>query len=290
MFNQSALKLLAAVVISFALSAPAAAQTTVGGLASAPDPLAAIEARQQALFEKIAPSVIYISQGNSLGSGFFVSDDGLALTNAHVVGKAKEVDVVLRDGRHAKAKVLELAGDNIDLALIQVPLKSTVPLPLAGFSNLRIGSWVASVGHSAGGIWTYSTGMVSNIYPSEMDEPVFQTQIPINPGASGGPVFNRHGQVVGVVTSGMSSANSINFAIRSDTAVRMFEKLSAHCDCLTITAPAGIPVFVNNQMVGKGPRIVLPVEAGTFEIFAVIQGKMNKKKITFPATRSIALE
>src|SRR5690554_3247558 len=132
----SALKLLAVGLFVFAFSSPVMAQTlTVGSAPAAVDPLAAIEARQQALFEKIAPSVIYISQGKSLGSGFFVSNDGLALTNAHVVGKAKEVDVVLRDGRHAKAKVLALAGDNIDLALIQVPLKSTMPLSLAGFSN-----------------------------------------------------------------------------------------------------------------------------------------------------------
>ncbi len=260
------------------------------GFAQDNDPLLAAERHQQGLFERIAPSVIFIAQGGSMGSGFFVNNEGLALTNAHVVGKSKEVQVVLRDGKKFKAKVLRVAKNDVDLALIQVPIKNSIPVELGGFVDLKVGSWVASVGHSSGGIWTFTTGMISNIYPSEKNEPVFQTQIPVNPGASGGPVFDRKGRVIGVITAGLLQANSINFAIRTDAAIQHFDELQSFCECLIVQAPAGVPIFVNQQMVGKGPKVVLPVEAGSFEVFAVIKGKMTKKTVAFPQTRAVTLE
>ncbi len=254
------------------------------------DPIWAMESQQRVLYEKIAPAVVFISQGASMGSGFFVTEDGLAVTNAHVVGRAEEVQVVLRDGRRFTAKVVERAGDDIDLALIQVPVRPTHSVEIGGFSDLRVGSWVASVSHSAGGIWTFSVGMVSNIYPSELNTPIFQTQIPLNPGASGGPVFDRRGRVVGVLTSGVTNANAINFAIRTDAAFRLFPRLAESGPCLVITAPVGVPVFVNDRMAGKGPRVIIPAESGDYEVFAVIKGEMKRKTVSFPETREITFD
>jgi S1-C subfamily serine protease len=254
------------------------------------DPLAAVEAYQQQLFEEIAPSVIFISQGDGLGSGFFVNRTGLALTNKHVVGDAKSVKVVLHDGRSASAKVVERAEGKTDLALIQVDVKSVAPLALTGFDELRVGSWVGSVGHGVGGVWTFTTGMVSNIYPSEKSRSIFQTQIPLNPGASGGPVFDRKGRVVGVVTAGIVDSNSVNFAIRSDVALGSLKKLADQCRCLTVTAPEGVPIFVNGDMVGKGPEVIVQVSDGEHEVFAVVKGKMNKKKVRFPESKEISLK
>lgn len=253
------------------------------------DPLAAVEAYEQGLFQQVAQSVIFISSGGGFGSGFFVTDDGLALTNKHVVGDAEEVRVVLQNGRRYDARVIERAEGTIDLALIHVPLESAEPLRLTGFEDLRVGSWVGSVGHGAGGIWTFTKGMVSNIYPAEESRPIFQTQIPLNPGASGGPVFDRRGRVVGVVTSGLSDTNSVNFAIRSDVALSSLEELAEQCHCLTINAPDGVPVFVNGTMVGTGPELVVQISDGEHEIFAVINGEMNKKTVAFPATREMSL-
>lgn len=254
------------------------------------DPLAAVEAYQKKLFEKVAPSVIFISQGNSIGSGFFVDAGGLALTNKHVVGKATSVKVVLQDGRKLTAKVVERAEGETDLALVKVPVKASKALSLTGFDDLRVGSWVGSVGHGVGGVWTFTKGMVSNIYPSEKSRPIFQTQIPLNPGASGGPVFDRKGRVVGVVTSGITDSNSVNFAIRSDVALGSLDGLSEQCNCLTVSAPQGVPVFVNGKMMGKGPKVRVQLSAGKHEVFAVIKGKMKKRKVSFPKTKEVALE
>lgn len=282
--NSKSIRLLVALVLVLFASTASAQEGE-----SDTDPLAAVEAYQQKLFEKVAPSVIFISQGNSIGSGFFVDADGLALTNKHVVGEAKSVKVVLQDGRKLTAKVVERAQGETDLALVKVPVKSSKALSLTGFDDLRVGSWVGSVGHGVGGVWTFTKGMVSNIYPSEKSRPIFQTQIPLNPGASGGPVFDRKGRVVGVVTAGITDSNSVNFAIRSDVALGSLDGLSEQCNCLVVSAPEGVPVFVNGKMMGKGPQVRVQVSDGEHEVFAVIKGKMKKKKVAFPKTKEVSL-
>lgn len=255
---------------------------------SSADPLVAIERRQQDLFDRIAPSVVFISRGDSFGSGFFVAP-GQILTNAHVVGKNDRVKVILHDGRTVDGLVLELGKDDLDLALVEVPISEVRPLPLAS-SSLRIGGWVASVNHGYGGIWTFTTGMVSNIYPSN-DRPVFQTQIPLNPGSSGGPVFDHQGRVLGVVTAGIEEAQGINFAIRSDVAFEALPRLAASDpDRLTIHAPAGATVLVNGKMAGKGPRVLVRVSPGTHRIQAVIADRMVERRVVWPEVATVRLE
>lgn len=253
------------------------------------DPLAALEARQQALFDRIAPSVVYVNRGDAFGSGFFVAD-GQVLTNAHVVGEKDRVQVVLHDGRRVEGTVLERGKDGLDLALVEVPVHGVRALPL-GSAGLRIGGWVASVGHGYGGVWTFTTGMVSNIYPLDGDRPVFQTQIPLNPGASGGPVFDREGRVVGVVTAGIEEAQGINFAIRADVAFDALARIAAPApDRLVVLAPAGATVLVDGRLAGKGPRVLVRVADGAHRVQAVVGGAMREKRIVWPAERTATLE
>lgn len=254
------------------------------------DPLAAIERHQHQLFERLAPGVVFISRGDAFGSGFFVSADGLILTNNHVVGPRKVVDVVMHDGRKLKGEVLERA-DKIDLALVKVPVTRSPLLSLGSINDLKIGSWVGAIGHGEGMVWTFNTGMISNIYPNGAERPIFQTEIPVNPGNSGGPIFDRRGQVVGVVTAGLKNSNNINFGIVIDVARRSFARLSSGCECVTVNAPPGIPVFVNGEMAGTGPRVILPASANqAYEIFAVISGSIVKAKVTYPAQREVTLK
>lgn len=261
-------------------------------LAAEPDPspaLGAVEREQEALFEKVAPSVVFIATHGAFGSGFFVSADGLVLTNAHVVDTSKEVDVVLRDGRKLKGEVLERGANGIDLALVKVPVDGMVPLVLDELSDVKVGSFVASVGHGQGAIWTFNTGMVSNIYPVGAERPVLQTQIPLNHGNSGGPVVDRRGRVVGIVAAGLENSNSINFAIRSDVAARVLTRLAQSAAVLVITAPEGVPVFVDGVGSGQGPRAVVAVTPGPHEVFAVIRGKLDRRRVVFPAVRTVDL-
>jgi serine protease Do len=247
-----------------------------------------LESAQEALYARIQPSVVLISDGNGFGSGFFVSANGLVLTNAHVVGKAKQVDVVTADGTKLRGEVVERGGDDVDLALVQVPLTRTPPLRFAR-GELRVGQWVGAVGHGMGGIWAFTTGMISNVYPVGDARPIFQTQIPLNPGNSGGPVFDKRGEVVGIVTAGIKEANSINLAIRSSVALSSLTKLGDRCECLVVEAPAGANVFVDDQAVGRGPRVVVPVAAGDHDVVVNAAGKLERRQVVFPATRRVKL-
>ena len=253
------------------------------------DPLAALEAREEQIFERIGPSVVFISTEGGFGSGFFVGADGLILTSAHVVGRSDTVSVVTSDGKKWRGKVVERAAGDIDLALVDIDGSAVPVLELAVKPTLRVGSWVASVGHGRGGIWAFNTGIVSNIYPDGADRPVFQTQIPLNPGSSGGPIVDRHGRVVGIVTAGLRDSNSLNFAIRSEVAFRSLRLLEADA-CLTIEAPSGTPVFVDGKMVGTGPRVLVMAEPRSYEIFAVIGGVMKKLKVRYPEQHRVTLK
>ena len=253
--------------------------------------IAAIEQQQQQLFDTLAPAVVFILSGESFGSGFFVTGDGLILTNAHVVEGRAKVEVVLRDGRRLPGTVVERAADKIDLALVSTSLADAPVPPRASLSEVRIGSWVGAIGHGRGAIWTFNTGMVSNIYPAGTDHPVFQTQIPLNPGNSGGPIFDRRGRVIGVVTAGIADASAINFGIAMDVALRSLTRLALVSDTLIVKAPKGVPIFVDGVMAGTGPRVAVPAVAGkTYEVFAVVEGAMKKTQVRYPETREVELK
>jgi len=265
----------------------------VGGVARAADPAAVIEAQdrfQREMFEAIAPSVVFLATGDGFGSGFFVSGDGLVLTNAHVVGGRSTVEVVLLDGRKATGVVVEKGLDGVDLALVRVPLEDTPALDVGPTGALQVGTWVATVNHGAGGIWSFSTGMVSNIYPDGAEQPVFQTQLPINPGASGGPIVDREGRVLGVVTAKMQGAENMNFGIRIDVALQKLPSLDGVGNALVIVVPENVPVFLDGEMIGVGPRVVVTTEAGSHEVMAIIGGQQVVKTVRYPEVGRVELE
>jgi S1-C subfamily serine protease len=263
------------------LSASAAARADDAG------PLADVEAAQQQLYARVAPSVVFIATGSGFASGFAVAPE-LLLTSAHVVGAAAEVDLIFSDGKRRRGTVVERARGDVDLALVSVPGAAMAPLALGG-RDLRVGAFAAAVGHGMGGAWTFTVGMISNIYPLGSERPVFQTQIPLNPGNSGGPIVDHAGRVIGVVTAGIKEAQAINFAIRATVACQVLERLRPVCDVLSVRAPAGVAVFVDGRSVGVGPLVVVPAEPGPHKVFAVVGDKLRERKLTFPADREVDL-
>jgi S1-C subfamily serine protease len=263
-------------------------------IATADDPITALETQQQAIFDKLVPSVVFIANESAMGSGFFVDSEGLILTSDHVVGPKQSVTVVTSDGKRYLGAVVERAAGDVDLALLRIPASHTPALTLAAQPEIRVGSWVAAVGHGGKSgthtLWSFNAGMVSNIYSIGGERPVFQTQIPLNPGNSGGPIVARNGHVVGIVTAGILDANNINFAIRSEVALRALALLAERAAVLVVRAPAGVAVFVDGRMAGTGPRVVVPAEARTYEVFAVIGGAMKKVQVTYPAERTVELK
>ena len=166
------------------------------------------------------------------GSGFFISGDGYAVTNNHVVDKAESVQVTTDDGKIHTAKVIG-TDPRTDLALIKV---EGGPFPYVKLSDKapRIGDWVLAVGNPFGLGGTVTAGIVSargrDIGASAYDD-FIQIDAPVNKGNSGGPTFDTEGNVIGVNTAIFSPSGGsvgIAFAIPADTVKSVISQLKEH--------------------------------------------------------------
>jgi S1-C subfamily serine protease len=188
------------------------------------DPLAELEEAQTALYDAVAPAVVVVENGAALGAGFAVAP-GLVVTAAHVVLGAEEVRVTFADGQVVRGAVIERARDGLDLAVVRVPLTPARTLPLLPGAAVRTGAFVAAVGHGDGSRWTLATGIVANAAADGPDGALVRLQLPLRPGASGGPVVDRAGGLVGVVTHG--GAGAAAFAVRASAVVHALGTLGA---------------------------------------------------------------
>ncbi|MGC3999386.1 MAG: DegQ family serine endoprotease [Anaeromyxobacter sp.] len=167
------------------------------------------------------------------GSGFIVSQDGLILTNAHVIRGATEVNVKLTDKREFRAKVVGLDKDT-DVAVLRIDARGLPVVKLGDAERLQVGEWVLAIGSPFGFENTVTAGVVSaraRSLPGEGYVPFIQTDVAINPGNSGGPLFNLAGEVVGInsqIYSGSGGYMGLSFAIPIDVAMKVQQQLVAH--------------------------------------------------------------
>ncbi|HEX2831112.1 MAG TPA: DegQ family serine endoprotease [Burkholderiales bacterium] len=171
-------------------------------------------------------------QSQSLGSGFIISADGYVLTNAHVVDQADEITVKLTDKRELKAKVIG-ADRRTDIALLKIDANG---LPFVRFGDpnkLRVGEWVVAIGSPFGFENSVTAGIVSakgRSLPQENFVPFIQTDVAVNPGNSGGPLFNLRGEVVGInsaIYSRTGGFMGLSFAIPIDVANDIAQQLKS---------------------------------------------------------------
>lgn len=186
------------------------------------DALATLEDEQTALFDRVAPAVVVIQSGDARATGFAVAP-GLVLTAAHAIRGGRDVGVTLHDGRRLRGVLVATGPGGLDLALVRIPATPDRVLELTATSSVRTGSVVAVVGHGEGLLWSFATGLVSNAAPAGPDASLLALQVPLRPGASGGPVVDRSGRVVGVVALG---GGGTAFAVRSDAVLRAFPELA----------------------------------------------------------------
>ncbi|MDB5940978.1 MAG: DegQ family serine endoprotease [Ramlibacter sp.] len=160
------------------------------------------------------------------GSGFIVSADGVILTNAHVVKDASEVTVKLTDRREYRAKVLG-ADPKTDVAVLKIEAKNLPVVALGNVKDLRVGEWVLAIGSPFGFENTVTAGVVSakgRSLPEDSAVPFIQTDVAVNPGNSGGPLFNSRGEVVGINSQIYSQSGGymgVSFAIPIDVATHV---------------------------------------------------------------------
>lgn len=167
-----------------------------------------------------------------LGSGFIVSADGLIMTNAHVVKGAKEVTVKLTDRRELPAKVLGI-DPKTDIAVLKVNARNLPVVNIGRTSDLKVGEWVLAIGSPFGFENTVTAGVVSakgRSLPDDSAVPFIQTDVAVNPGNSGGPLFNARGEVVGInsqIYSRTGGYQGVSFAIPIDTAIKIKDQIVA---------------------------------------------------------------
>ena len=164
------------------------------------------------------------------GSGFIISADGLILTNHHVVDGADEIKVRLTDHREFTGKVLG-SDAKTDIAVVKIDAKDLPYLTMGNSDELKVGEWVAAIGSPFGLDNTVTSGIVSaksRKLPSDQYVPFIQTDVAVNPGNSGGPLFNMKGEVVGINSQIFSTSGGfmgLSFAIPSNLAMQIKDQL-----------------------------------------------------------------
>jgi serine protease Do len=175
------------------------------------------------------PAPGHAPPARGIGSGFIVSSDGYVLTNAHVVDDASEVTVKLTDRREFVAKVIGV-DKRSDVALIKIAATGLPTVHFGDSSRLKPGQWVVAIGSPFGFENSVTAGVVSAT-ARPLDEnyvPFIQTDAAVNPGNSGGPLFNVDGQVIGInaqIYSRTGGYMGMSFAIPIDLALNVKNQL-----------------------------------------------------------------
>lgn len=193
--------------------------------------------------EKVSPAVVHIktlfaktaqarrpgNRGGS-GSGFIISSDGYVITNSHVVNHAARIIVDLQDGRSFDAVIVG-KDPMTDIAVIKIEAPNLYPATFGDSQQLRVGQIVIAIGNPLAFQNTVTAGIVSALGRSirsetgRMIDNIIQTDAALNPGNSGGPLVNSKGEVIGVNTAIIPSAQGICFAVAAKTASYVAGKL-----------------------------------------------------------------
>lgn len=221
-------------------------------------------------------------QPQDIGTGFIVTEDGLVVTNKHVVGREAKYKVITKDGKEYEVKRISKDPSN-DLAILKIDARGLKPVELGDSSRLKVGQFVIAIGTALGEFrHTVTTGVISGLgrgitagsvfegYVERLDD-VIQTDAAINPGNSGGPLLNSVGQVIGINVAVASGAENIGFAIPINTvkeAIEQFEKTGSF---------AAKPFLgVQYQMVDQETALLNRVPQGAF-VVEVVDGSPAQK-------------
>jgi S1-C subfamily serine protease len=177
---------------------------------------------------QVSPTVVGISSGSSSGSGVIVRSEGIIVTNAHVVGNARQVEVSLASGERVAGQVLG-RDRAIDIAVVRIPGRQNIAVAQVGDSDrLTVGQSAIAIGNPFGLERTVTSGVVSAVNRSPRGIELgglVQTDAAINPGNSGGPLVDSRGNVIGINTVIYGGATGLGFAIPINMATDIVQQL-----------------------------------------------------------------
>jgi len=207
------------------------------------------------VFDSAAPTVVFISTSTSAGetrtgSGVIVSPDEV-LTNCHVVDGAAAVEVTFLDGKISQGAFSGRFG-GLDLCKIQVPTSNRRPAKPGSLKDTQPGQVVYALGSPLGLKASISNGIVAAVREVEGIK-LIQTTAPISPGSSGGGLFNRYGQLVGITTSTYTRGQNVNFAIPIEyaTLVPLSAASAPESDAPSSVSFKGIPFGISREAFQK---------------------------------------
>ncbi|MDB6137883.1 MAG: htrA 1, partial [Verrucomicrobiaceae bacterium] len=211
-------------VFCFALaSAQAAKPRSTHILTSSPLDEGAVQ-----IVEKVKPSIVKITQmgrdgADGLGSGFIISEDGLIVTNMHVVGQARRLQVETSDGKTYEVKGVHASDHHVDLAILRVDAKGLKPLVLGDSDQAKQGQPIVAMGNPQGLAFSVVQGVVSAIREIEGNS-MIQLAVPIEQGNSGGPLLDRQGRVLGILTLKSIRTENLGFAMPVNALKKLIAK------------------------------------------------------------------
>ncbi len=183
--------------------------------------------------DAVGPAVARVSLPRGGGSGVLFTPDGYLLTNAHVVGTARAVEVALPDGSTQKGNVVG-TDPATDLAVVHIDGSHLPAAELGESSKLRVGQLVVAIGNPLGFSFTVSAGVVSALgrtlraQDGRLMDAIIQSDVALNPGNSGGPLVDSRARVVGINTAVILGAQGIGFSVPVDTARRVLAEIMQH--------------------------------------------------------------
>lgn len=231
------------------------------------------------IVQKTLPAIVVIRTSEDSGSGFFILDSGIIVTNKHVVGSSQRVTIVTSQGESLESKSVFIHPTK-DLALIKVEGRSFPFIPIANPASVNVGADVIAIGSPGVGRTTLQNtvtkGIISSFRQLENDGLILQTDVAINPGNSGGPLLNTKGEVVGVNTFKVVGREGLGFAVFASEILQMLKEhfnfvpnyldsekstelkppASMKVIAQITSEPEGAEIYVDGNFVGSTPSTI----------------------------------
>ncbi len=177
----------------------------------------------------VKPSLVKVIQEgrqgqDGLGSGFVLSDDGLIATNRHVIGEARRITVEMSDGSKEEVSEVFATDAKMDLAILRIGKKGLKPLALGDSAGLRQGEPIVAMGNPVGLAFSVVEGVISEPKRDIEGVEMIQVAVPIEHGNSGGPLLDRQGRVLGLLTMKSALTNNVGFAMPVNALKTLLEK------------------------------------------------------------------
>ena len=175
------------------------------------------ESSAENIFNQYVDSIVVISaldkKESRMGSGFIIKEDGLIVTNAHLIAHTQKIMVKLRNKKIYQPADLVSSSPDKDIAVLKINARDLKPVKLGNSNKVQIGERVVTIGNPLGLESTISDGLISAWRTVKGGFKVLQISVPLSQGSSGGPLFNLKGEVIGVTTGSYLKGQNLNFAI-----------------------------------------------------------------------------